>query len=92
MFSVQKLAPYNFKNFHAVKIEHILRIAARLVREVAAVGEAVPSLTDAGGYLFNGKWKIIFEKFNNTLSCPSDTLPMGNRQKGRGWHVLIERL
>ena len=76
---------------HAFKIERILRITA-LVREVADVGEAVPSLTDAGGYLFNGKWKIIFEKFNNTLSCPSDTLSMENRQKGRGWLALIEQL
>ena len=65
-----------------ILILSILRITA-LVREVADVGEAVPSLTDAGGYLFNGKWKIIFEKVNNTLSCPSDTLPMKNRQKGR---------
>ena len=64
---MQKFAPYNFKNFHAFKIERILQKTA-LVREVAAVGEAVPSLTDAGGYLFNGKWKIIFEKVNNTLS------------------------
>ena len=54
MFSVQKFAPYNFKNFHAFKIEHISQKTA-LVREVADVGEAVPSLTDAGGYLLNRK-------------------------------------
>ena len=54
MFSVQKFAPYNFKNFHAFKIERILQKTA-LVREVADVGEAVPSLTDAGGYLLNRK-------------------------------------
>ena len=52
MFLVQKFAPYNFKNFHAVKIEHISQKTA-LVREVADVGEALPSLTDAGGYLLN---------------------------------------
>ena len=46
---VQKFAPYNFKNFHALKLERILQKIA-LVREVADVGEAVPSLTDAGGY------------------------------------------
>ena len=46
---VQKFAPYNFKNFHALKLERILRKTA-LVREVADVGEALPSLTDAGGY------------------------------------------
>ena len=46
---VQKFAPYNFKNFHAFKIELILRKTA-FVREVADVGEALPSLTDAGGY------------------------------------------
>ena len=54
MFMVQKFAPYNFKNFHAFKIERILQKTA-LVREVADVGEAVPSLTDAGGYLLNRK-------------------------------------
>ena len=46
---VQKFAPYNFKNFHAFKIERILQKTA-LVREVADVGEALQSLTDAGGY------------------------------------------
>ena len=51
MFLVQKFAPYNFKNFNAFEIERILQKTA-LVREVADVGEAVPSLTDAGGYLF----------------------------------------
>ena len=40
----------HFKNFHAVKIERILQKTA-FVREVADVGEALPSLTDAGGYL-----------------------------------------
>ena len=51
MFSVQKFVPYNFKNFHAVKIERILPKTA-LFREVVDVGEAVPSRTDAGGYLY----------------------------------------
>ena len=46
---VQKFTPYNFKNFHALKLERILRKTA-LVRKVADVGEALPSLTDAGGY------------------------------------------
>ena len=46
---VQRIAPYNFKNFHAFKIEHISQKTA-LVREVADVGEALPSLTDAGGF------------------------------------------
>ena len=27
-----------------------------MIREVAAVGEAIPSLTDAGGYLFYEKY------------------------------------
>ena len=54
MFMVQKFAPYNFKNFLAFKIERISQKTA-LVREVADVGEAVPSLTDAGGYLLNRK-------------------------------------
>ena len=47
MFSVQKFAPYNFKNFLAFKI-YFTKTA--LVREVADVDEALPSLTDAGGY------------------------------------------
>ena len=46
-----KICTIHFKNFHAFKIEHISQKTA-LVREVADVSEAVPSLTDAGGYLY----------------------------------------
>ena len=48
---VRKFVPYNFKNFNAFEIERILQKTA-LFREVADVGEAVPSLTDAGGCLY----------------------------------------
>ena len=47
-----KIYTIYFKNFHTLKLEHILQ-KTDLVREVADVGEAVPSLTDAGGYLLN---------------------------------------
>ena len=38
-----------------------------MVREVAAVGEAMQSLTDAGGYLINGKLKVENGKLVNNF-------------------------
>ena len=60
-FLVQKFAPYNFKIFHALKPERILQKTA-LVREVADVGEALPSLTDAGGFLLMENGKLFLKK------------------------------
>ena len=51
-----------------------------MVREVADVGEAVLSLTDAGGFL---RFKLIIP------SPAFGTLPMQNVLKGREWLVLI---
>ena len=64
MFSVQKFAPYNFKNFHAFKIERILQKTA-LVREVADVGEALPRLTDT--QYCSRLQKVVISKFFNKI-------------------------
>ena len=38
-----------------------------MIRKVAAVGEAMPSLTDAGGYLLNRKLKVENGKLVNKI-------------------------